>query len=143
LARDDSDPPQKKKLIAAGVCFLIAIGVGWYLVGGKTVADIASERMFMCSQTGKTWPHELREGEIEPIYSSFSKKNTGWLAERCYWKKMPDGSYRAKKKPTYVILKKRMDPDTEEKTYCPDCEREVVGHNPMPPEDEMAKAVDK
>jgi hypothetical protein len=96
--------------------------------------------MFICSETGQVWEYTLQAGDTEPVYSPFSKKNTGYQAEACYWFKDSDGSWKAKSKPTWVLVKKRVDETTTEKTYCPDCEREVVGHNPRPPEDLMKAA---
>src|SRR5262245_18592252 len=101
-------------------------GSGYYLwtqIAPHTVADDANTRMFICSETLKPFKHSLTVGETEPILSPFTKKNTGWRAEPCYWTK--DG--KAKKNPTWVLVKARM--GLEGKTMCPECGHEVVVHN--------------
>lgn len=125
------------KLVAA-IIVLAASGVyAWRNFSAPTAVTSANSRMFVCSETGKSFPYELQIGEMEPIKSPFSGKNTAYEAEKCYWKK--DGSgFKAKKKPTYVLLNRRM--GKEEKTYCPDCGKEVVGHNPRPPKELMESA---
>ena len=140
MALQQDDPKKQIKLIVAGVVFLAALVVAWLMVGGKTAADVSAERVYICSETGKSFRHTIKLGESEPIYSPHSKKKTGYAAEACYWRKMPDGTYKAKRDPTYVLVKKRVDPETTEKTFCPDCGHEVVGHNPMPPPELMKEA---
>ena len=140
LKMEESDPRKNVKLIIAGVVFIAALITAWFMVGGSSPAEIAAKQIYICSETNRTFEHKAVEGEIEPIMSPHSKKKTGYLAEKCYWRKMPDGSYKAKKNPTYVLLKRRVDWESTEKTYCPDCEREVVGHNPMPSPEEMQAA---
>jgi hypothetical protein len=128
------------KLIIAGVIFVAAGVTAWIMLSGNTPADLVAQQVYVCIETNRTFEHKVSEGEMEPILSPYSKKNTGYAAERCYWKKMPDGTYKAKKTPTYVVLKRRIDETSNEKTYCPDCDREVVGHNPMPTPEEMQAA---
>ncbi|MCP4251469.1 MAG: hypothetical protein GY778_30910, partial [bacterium] len=79
-------------------------------------------------------------GDMEPIESPFTDRRTGYRAETCYWTQDADGRWAIKDKPTFVLLKKRVDPLTEEKTYCDDCGREVVGRNPVPRAKDIAKA---
>ncbi|MCK6457552.1 MAG: hypothetical protein L6Q92_13610 [Phycisphaerae bacterium] len=136
MAKVAAPSQTKQRIMLAGslAALLIAGGLVWYSFGGETPLRQANERVFMCAETGKTFFHELESGEIEPIYSPHSKQNTGWIAEPCYWTN--DG--RAKKEPTWVIERRRM--GLEGKTYCPDCGREVVGHNPRPPKELMDAA---
>jgi len=85
---------------------------------------MSRQRMFMCSETNKPFAHEISEGESYPVISPFTGKATGYPAEECWWTK--DG--QVKNEPTYVLLKEA----THQKgpTFCPDCGRLVVGHNP-------------
>jgi len=128
---DSGTRRQRLKLGISVVLILVAGGGIWHQIGGgsnKAVAA-AGSRMYMCSDTGKTFSHTIREGEREPIECELCGKQTGYLAERCYWTKDATGEWAAKLEPTYVILKTRLDPDSTEKTYCPDCGREVKPHN--------------
>ena len=59
-----------------------------------------------------------------PVLSPFSGKNTGYPAELCYWTK--DGSIKTD--PTPVLLNTYIGDNSP--TFCPDCGRLVVGHNP-------------
>ena len=49
-------------------------------------------------------------------------------------------AWEAKAEPDYVVLKTRVNPDSEEETFCPVCGHKVVGHNPRPPAELMAAA---
>ena len=112
----------------------------WYMLSGRTAAEEAAVRVYMCSETMKEFEHKIVEGEDEPVYSPFSKKNTGYRAEACYWTKGPDGKFAAKLKPTYVLLEQVLHPGSRKKTYCPDCGHEVTGHNKLPPDKLMQAA---
>jgi hypothetical protein len=87
---------------------------------------MARERTFICAQTGKSFEHTLKLGEAIPVKSPYSGQNTGYPAELCYWTK--DG--RIKKEPTAVLLKTLV--GERGPTFCPECGRLVVGHNPRP-----------
>jgi hypothetical protein len=93
-----------------------------------------AERVMICSETGKVYNYEPKEGEVAPYPSPYSKKRTGYRAERCYWTK--DG--KAKLEPTYVLLNE--DIGKPGPTICPDCGREVRRHNPMPPPELLEEA---
>lgn len=121
-------------LAAAGI-------VAWMWSGEAHEAVVrANKPVFVCSETGKPFNHELAVGEDEPVKSPHSGKNTGWRAELCYWAKDGQGGWKAKLEPTYVLVKKRMDPTTDEKTYCPDCGHEVWSRFSMPPSELMQAA---
>lgn len=130
---DAAVPVTKKssllRIVLALVLFGIAGGI-WYTFGrGQDFAvEPFNNRIYICSATLKTFEHQIQPGEVEPILSPFSGKNTGYLAETCYWTK----SGKRKKIPTYVLLNEHI--GRTGKTICPDCGREVVGHNPPPPE---------
>ena len=130
----------KIKLGVAGVVFVAAAVVAWISLSGKTVADIAAERAFMCTQCNHVFEHEIQMGEKNPIECPECGAMAAYPAEACYWTKGPDGDWKAKLEPTFVVVKKRIDPKTEEKTYCPDCGHEVVGHNKRPPQELMDAA---
>jgi hypothetical protein len=109
------------------------------MLRGRTPSEVASERMFIDAETGQVFEHTVVAGEIEPIKAP-SGKNTGYEAEKCYWAKDANGKWKAKLKPTYVLLKIATNPKSREKTYCPDCGHEVRPHNPLPPPAMMAAA---
>lgn len=88
--------------------------------------EAAYSTMYMCTETGKPFRHTNKIGETQPIHSPFSGKNTGVPAEACYW--TADG--QTKKEPTWVLLNELA--GKAGPTFCPDCGRLVVGHNPPP-----------
>jgi hypothetical protein len=114
--------------VAAIVLAVGAVGLMVYMVRaslGPTEAEAASrDRLFICSETGKTFTHEVKVGESMPVHSPHSGKDTGYQAELCYW--TADG--KPKDTPTPVLLNERM--GNPGPTFCPDCKRLVVGHNP-------------
>jgi hypothetical protein len=112
----------------AGVSFaLIAVCIAAYFIKTSLFPSaIAQERTrnFIDAQTMKPFTHELEKGETIPVDAPSGK--TGYPAELCYWNK--DGS--TKSDPTYVILNIYLGKPGP--TFCPDCGRLVIGHNPMP-----------
>jgi hypothetical protein len=88
--------------------------------------DFAGSTMYICTETGKTFRHRNQAGETLPIYSSFSGKNTAVPAEPCYWTR--DGG--TKTEPTWVLVNEFVHKPGP--TFCPDCGRLVIGHNPRP-----------
>ena len=117
------------KRIAAGIFCVAALVVATYFVRsffrGDTVDD-AYYTTYICTETGKVFRHRNALGETLPIYSSYSGKNTGMPAEACYW--TADGHPR--EEPTWVLLNEELGKTGP--TFCPDCGRLVVGHNPRP-----------
>jgi hypothetical protein len=113
-----------KTIALAGVVILL---VFYALSFFKSDAmDDASTSTYVCSETGKPFKHANKVGETIPILSPFSGKNTGYPAEACFW--TADGS--TKKDPTWVLLNSVVGKTGP--TFCPDCGRLVVGHNPAP-----------
>ncbi|MGD1276197.1 MAG: hypothetical protein ABR964_03115 [Tepidisphaeraceae bacterium] len=115
---------------AVAICFTL-LALGW--AAATTVSYFHSDtpssafsRMFICTETQKPFSHKLEVGETVPVYSPYSGKNTGVPAEACYW--TADGG--AKSEPTWVLLNELA--GKEGPTFCPDCGRLVVGHNPAP-----------
>ncbi len=84
--------------------------------------------MYIDTETGKTFRHKNETGETHPIESPYSGKRTGVVAEPCFW--TADGG--TKSEPTWVLLNELA--GKQGPTFCPDCGRLVVGHNPQPGE---------
>jgi len=93
--------------------------------GQSDAASMSADRMFVDSTTGKPFSHELVIGEKLPVKAP-SGGMTGYPAELCFWN--ADGTIRSKPYPVLVnaYLGKKGP------TFCPDCGRLVVPHNPMP-----------
>lgn len=85
------------------------------------------ERLYLCSETHKTFSYKKNVGEDIPVTSPFSKKRTGYPCEPCYRTKK-ENVFRDQ--PYYVTLNKYFDKPGP--TICPDCGHEVQGHNPDP-----------
>jgi hypothetical protein len=117
------------KLTATGL-LLVGLAVAAFMVlrtvGPSEAVRASRERLFICAQTGKPFEFELKEGTTFPTYSPHSGKQTGYPAELCYWTK--DG--QSKDEPTPVLLNSWV--GKAGPTFCPDCGRLVVGHNPPP-----------
>jgi hypothetical protein len=109
-------------IIALGAC-------GWSIwtnVRTDPAITSAESPLFIDAQNGKTFHMTLKEGMHIPVVSPYSGKETGYIAELCYWTK--DG--KAKKDPTPVLLNELIGKPGP--TFCPECGRLVVRHNPMP-----------
>lgn len=114
------------KAVAVGL-FLIAMGtLVWVVLGSGSNPAVTSstDRVFVCSETGKTFNYTIKVGDTIPVLSPHSNKKTGYEPERCFW--TADG--KAKRDPTYVLLNETVDKPGP--TFCPDCKRLVVGNNP-------------
>lgn len=96
----------------------------WNSLGPSDAAASSTDRIFICSETGKTFRHTISIGETMPVKSPHSGKNTGYEPELCYW--TADG--QPKPDPTYVLLNDAVGKSGP--TFCPDCKRLVVGLNP-------------
>lgn len=114
---------------ASAAIVICAVGaLGWSLYANLRDENAASANTpnFICAETGKSFTHTLSIGETLPILSPYSGKKTGYLAELCFWTK--DG--KIKRDPTPVLLNQYAHKSGP--TFCPDCGRLVVGHNPPP-----------
>ena len=109
-------------VVAAGVL----VASVWGALDGNDAAAASRERLFICGETGEPFAHEVEHGESIPVRSPHSGKDTGFPAERCYW--TADGTI--KDEPTAVLLNEYA--GTSGATFCRDCNRLVVGHNPRP-----------
>ena len=116
---------------AVGVCLgvlglAVIVWAAKDMFGASEGAVESNERWFVCAETGKPFRYELKEGDSIPVYSPPSGKRTGYPAELCYWTK--EGT--VKDTPTPVLLNETIGKSGP--TYCPECGRLVVGHNPRP-----------
>lgn len=112
--------------ICVAVVMLVISG---FIVHGSMKSETPSaafQTMFICTETGKTFEHKNKIGETQPILSPYSGKKTGVPAEPCFW--TADGG--TKKEPTWVLLNELAGKPGP--TFCPDCGRLVMGHNPPP-----------
>ena len=97
----------------------------WRNMGSSDAAAASRERLFICAATGKPFTHKLERGQAMPVHSPHSDQDTGFPAELCFW--TPDGI--VKDEPTAVLLNDYAGKSGA--TFCPDCNRLVVGHNPQ------------
>jgi hypothetical protein len=121
---------QSQAGVAVGVVLGLVGVIAIFMAFKSTFGDTESERftnarVFIDADTGKTFKYELKIGSKIPAPSPSGKDN-GYPAESCYWTK--DG--KPKKDPTYVLLNSYK--GSNDPTFCPDCGRLVVGHNPAP-----------
>jgi hypothetical protein len=118
----------KGKALSIGAVLLM-LGVAGFLifrsVGPSEGAALSRDRMFIDAKTGKGFNYELKGDDEVPVTAPSGGK-TGYPAELCYWTK--DG--KPKTDPTPVLLKRWLGDSGP--TFCPDCGRLVVGHNPAP-----------
>ncbi len=115
--------------IVAGALILVAAVAVVYVVrntfGPSADATDANTRIFIDAETGKPFRHELKLGDTIPLKAP-SGKESGYQAELCYW----TGDGKIKTDPTPVLLNELVGKPGP--TFCPDCKRLVVPHNPMP-----------
>ncbi len=115
--------------------FLIVRGVGGL---GSNLGDATRSVVAGDSESGRIFEnYRIKDGDSWPWKHPSTGNRTLYPAEACYW--TSDG--QAKLEPTYVVLNSIM--GKEGPTTCPDCGREVVAHNPMPPADLLVKAAER
>ena len=105
---------------------VVAAGVAVRTFVGGDTPDSAHYSMFICTETGKVFRHRNQLGDVHPILSPHSGKSTGVIAEPCFW----TAAGGTKPEPTWVLLNEAA--GKAGATFCPDCGRLVVGHNPAP-----------
>ena len=115
-------------LAAAGISSWVIYS---YARQDPTVAE-AENPVFVDVDSGKSFHQRLTLDLHVPCKSPFTGKATGYPAELCYWTK--DGKQKAD--PTAVVLNEVLGKDGP--TFCPDCGRLVVHHNPGPGPDAKA-----
>lgn len=138
---DQASSRSNVKLVTSVILLLAAFGFAAWHFAGETPADYARQRGFKCSECDHAYAYDVKSGDIEPLPCPECGKRAAYQAEMCYWAKGPNGDWIAKAEPTLVLLKRRVNPESNEATYCPDCGHEVVGHNPMPSDAQMMDAV--
>lgn len=130
------------KVVSALVC-LGAVGLAALLIYRNLASNpavAANQRVFVDVATGQPFGHDLKLGEEIPVLAP-SGQQTGYPTEACFWTK--DG--KPKETATFVVLNETMGKTGP--TFCPDCDRLVVGHNPVasadrqppPTREEMSK----
>lgn len=136
----DSRASNRKLMLTSGG-LILSFGILLFMVlrstvfGPPTASDVSHSRTVMDSETSEvidSFP--IKEGTLYPWVNPKSGKATLYPPEMCYWTK--DG--KAKADPTFVLLNEFT--GKQGKTICPDCGREVVGHNPKPPMNLMIEA---
>jgi hypothetical protein len=115
--------------MGVGVALVLAgLMVAYYTARGAFTSEgaaMSADRMFIDANTGTPFEHELSMGEPIPVKAPSGGK-TGYPGEPCYWTR--EGG--TKDKPTWVLV--GIWKGSTEPTFCPDCGRLVVGHNPKP-----------
>lgn len=115
--------------IAAGALLVLALIAAVIMFrnsfGPSSDVAAANARVFIDASTGKPFSRQLRAGMTVPVDAPSGKKS-GYPAEMCWWTK--DGKVR--KEPYPVLLNTWV--GKPEPTFCPDCGRLVVAHNPSP-----------
>jgi hypothetical protein len=131
----------KTMLAVAGV----VVGVGvlvWAVMSSSLfrrdpMVDAARLRPAVDVETGTAFPEFRMPTDDSPPWKNPSTgQETVWPAEQCFWTR--DG--KAKLEPTLVVLNEYL--GRTGRTICPDCGREVVRHNPMPPMELMIEAAE-
>jgi hypothetical protein len=112
--------------------FVLIIGLGaagwsiWNNMSADQSTQDANSPIFIDSETGKSFHVKMELGMQIPVKSPDTGNMTGYPAELCYWTK--DG--QIKDQPTPVLLNSFIGKTGP--TFCPDCGRLVVPHNPVP-----------
>ena len=79
------------KAVAAVIVLIAAIAVYLLVRPRDVAADLSRKRVFICSETNKSFALTVEEGMMVPVKSPYSGKNTGYPAEMCWWTK--DGQH--------------------------------------------------
>jgi len=113
---------------ASIVVAVIGLMVVVWVAKSSFSSDIVSysrDRKFIDAKTGKSFSYQISPGETYPVPAPSGEKS-GYPAELCYWTK--DGKLRSEPYPVLINLwVKKPGP-----TFCPDCGRLVIAHNPVP-----------
>lgn len=120
------------RMTAGGVGILALSVLVFSLSGyfqGSEAAQVSAERQFICSTSGKPFEYKLKVGDSVPVDSPHSGQKTGYPAELCHW----TAAGGIKEEPTLVLLEEYKG-SSRGPTFCPDCGRRVVAHNPFPAE---------
>jgi hypothetical protein len=120
-------------VIAFAIVIAAAVGLYFSVFKGDAQSELVDLNRYRwyVDEDGKAFVHELKIGESSVVTSPTGKK--AFTAELCYWTK--DG--KVKEEPTPVLLNEYVNKPGP--TYCPDCDRLVVGRNPSPQGDPTVK----
>lgn len=139
MATADSGGRRQQVMIGVAVVVLVTAGVlAWRGAGGSSGYRLSTDRLFKCAECGHLFEHTLQIGDKVPFECPKCDRMAGYRAWPCYWVKGEEGEWKAKLEPTFVVLKN--DLGLDEKTFCPDCGREVKGHDPKPSDELMDAA---
>lgn len=114
---------------AAGMIVVLVAVLFWR--GGRGLQDPGAAsrvRVAIDADTGTVFERfKIKDGDTIPWKHPKTGKRTLYPAEKCFWTEA--GTF--KEQPTYVLLNELV--GKQPPTICPDCGRQVVGHNPLPP----------
>ncbi len=125
-----SQTPTGKITFTAAAIACIALGL-WSIRGfihGSDAIDAANTRIFIDADSLQSFKYTVTPTTSIPVRSPYSGNLSGYPAELCYW--TADG--QIKDDPTPVLLNSFLHPGSHDPTFCPDCGRLVVAHNPKP-----------
>lgn len=111
-------------VVLAGAVVLVTSVKSFFGHNATQAASI--NRLFICTETGKPFHYAIKMGDTFPVRSPYTGRMTGYPAELCFWTK--DGAIKGD--PTPVLLNEYM--GISGPTFCPECGRLVVAHNPAP-----------
>lgn len=101
--------------------------------GVDSAAAASRKRPSICSESFEVFQEfRIKQGDSQPWANPKTGRRTIYPAEACYWTK--DGGVTLE--PTWVLLNEYV--GKPERTKCPECGRDVVAHNPMPPIEKMS-----
>lgn len=115
----------------------VATAAGWRLLRSTAPDLIAASRArtLIDASTGEVFKdHRIPDGASFPLPHPKTGEATLYVAEACHW----TAEGEAKWAPTWVYI-----PADQPSATCPDCGREVVPHNPRPPDDKMLEALQR
>jgi hypothetical protein len=118
----------KGRILTVALIVAIVGVAGWQIWSNfraDPAVEAATDPIFIDAETGQVFHAKLSVGMSYPVISPDTGKPTGYEAELCFWTK--DG--HVKDDPTPVLL--NIYRGISGPTFCPDCGRLVVAHNPM------------
>lgn len=128
VGRDSFQRPHRRVVVSvfAITCLVMGIWTVAHYLGPSPAVAASTRGQFICAETGRSFSLTITPGLTLPVRSPYSRKNTGYPAEFCYWTK--DGGIRTE--PVPVLLNSYL--GKREPTFCPDCGRLVRARNPRP-----------
>lgn len=126
--------------IGGGIVLLVAAVLIFRAIAsfGSSAGADSRRRTAVDSLSGEVFKgYAIKDGDTWPWKNPKTGDRTLYPAEMCFWTKEGEATLE----PTHVILNEVL--GIEGPTMCPDCGREVVTHNPMPPADLLVKAAER